>query len=419
MQTQTNQATARKAPTLRFSEFSSDWNESKLGEVFQRITDKNGENNKNVLTISAQQGLINQEKFFTKSVSADDITGYYLLQNGDFAYNKSYSNGFPMGAIKRLKKYDKGVVSTLYICFRLKNSSNYATYFENYFDGGYINSEINKIAQEGARNHGLLNMSVTDFFEDIVLKHPDTKEQQKIASFLTAVDEWIENLRSQKQAVDIYKKGMMQKIFLQEIRFKDDKNKDFSGWEEMSLSDILVERKDRNSKGDLSEVFSVAKNMGVINQIEHLGRSYAATDLKGYKVVFPEDVIYTKSPTSDFPYGIIKQNKTGRVGLVSTLYAVFRPSNKYIGFLLHEYFLSWVNTYNYLNPLVHKGAKNTMNIGNSDFLKGAKIKLPSSPLEQQKIADFLISLDAIIQSKQKHLACAEQWKKGLMQQLFI
>ncbi|MDW1712897.1 restriction endonuclease subunit S, partial [Vibrio sp. Vb2865] len=110
-------------PTLRFkaddgSEFP-DWIEKRLGKVFTRIRRKNKENNQNVLTISAQQGLINHEKYFNKSVSAKDVTGYYLLENGDFAYNKSYSKGYPMGAIKRLNNYDKGVVSTLYICFGL------------------------------------------------------------------------------------------------------------------------------------------------------------------------------------------------------------------------------------------------------------------------------------------------------------
>lgn len=172
--------------------------------------------------------------------------------------------------------------------------------------------------------------------------------------------------------------------------FKDD-------WKKFQLKDVLVEHKSRNSKSEFDEVFSVAKEKGVINQIEHLGRSYASDNITNYKVVFPDDIVYTKSPTAGFPFGIIKQNKIDRTGVVSVLYAVFKPQNKYLGLLLDYYFSLPVNTYNYLVPLVHKGAKNTMNIGNEDFLKGAKISFPSEVLEQQKITDFFISIDERIE----------------------
>ena len=122
-------------PRLRFPGFTGDWTEKKLREVFSRITRKNSENNKNVLTISAQYGLINQLDFFKKSVSAVDLTGYYLLHKGEFAYNKSSSQGRPVGAIKPLKLYDKGVVSTLYMCFKCKDSREIG-FWEQYFDAG-------------------------------------------------------------------------------------------------------------------------------------------------------------------------------------------------------------------------------------------------------------------------------------------
>ena len=169
----------RTEPQLRFSEFSGEWQEKRLGEVFERVTRKNIENNKNVLTISAQHGLINQEQFFNKSVAANNVTGYYLLHKNEFAYNKSYSKGYPMGAIKKLNKYDKGVVSTLYICFKAK-PENHDIFFENYFDSGFLNKGLHKIAQEGARNHGLLNLSVIEFFRDINLFFPTPPEQKKI-----------------------------------------------------------------------------------------------------------------------------------------------------------------------------------------------------------------------------------------------
>ncbi len=210
----------------------------------------------------------------------------------------------------------------------------------------------------------------------------------------------------------------MQKLFSQELRFKDDNNQDFPDWQEKTLEEILVEHKTRNKNKDIKEVFSVAKIEGVVNQIDHLGRSYASSDTSNYKVVFPYDLIYTKSPTSDFPYGIIKQNKLKRTGIVSVLYGVFTPKSENIGLLLDYYFSNWKNTYNYLNPLVQKGAKNTMNINNEVFLNGSNIPLPASEVEQEKIATFLSTIDEKIDHCEKHIEKMEAWKKGLLQQMF-
>ena len=188
-----------------------DWEELRLRDVADRVIEKNKENNLNVLTISAQHGLISQLEYFNKSVSAKDVTGYYLLHENDFAYNKSYSNGYPMGAIKRLKKYDKGVVSTLYICFRFKeNVSN--EFFEHYFEMGLQNVEIEQVAQEGIRNHGLLNVGVNDFF-NINLHVPSFQEQTKIAFFLSAIDEKINHCTKQIEKTSEWKKGLLQKMF--------------------------------------------------------------------------------------------------------------------------------------------------------------------------------------------------------------
>ncbi|WP_350608216.1 restriction endonuclease subunit S [Pseudoalteromonas sp. MER144-MNA-CIBAN-0113] len=191
----------------------AEWKEKSFNDVFNRVTAKNRENNENVLTISAQKGLISQLEYFNKSVSAKDVTGYYLLHKGDFAYNKSYSKGYPMGAIKPLKYYEKGVVSTLYICFRPK--ADYCEhYFEQYFDAGMLNREIAKIAQEGARNHGLLNVSVTEFFEDIKLTVPHIDEQQKIARCLQSLDKKIDAVNDQIEQTKLFKKGLLQQMFV-------------------------------------------------------------------------------------------------------------------------------------------------------------------------------------------------------------
>lgn len=200
-----------KFKTDNGSEYSA-WEVKKFEEVFNRITTKNKENNLNVLTISAQQGLINQEEYFNKSVSAKDVTGYYLLEKNDFAYNKSYSNGYPLGAIKRLSKYKKGIVSTLYICFRAKQDNVY--FLEQLFESGVLNKEIHKIAQEGARNHGLLNISVIEFFKDIHLSIPCIEEQSKIANFLSSIDSKIEHVQKQLASTKDFKKALLQQMFV-------------------------------------------------------------------------------------------------------------------------------------------------------------------------------------------------------------
>ena len=188
------------------------WEKKRLGDISERMTTKNTERNENVLTISAQHGLVGQLDFFNKSVAATDLSGYYLLKKDDFAYNKSYSAGYPMGAIKRLKLYEKGVVSTLYICFTFKTDVS-LSYMEQYFESGKHNRQIEKVAQEGARNHGLLNIGVGDFFNTEIFL-PSIPEQTKIAKFLSAIDDKINNTQNQIDKAEVWKKGLMQQMFV-------------------------------------------------------------------------------------------------------------------------------------------------------------------------------------------------------------
>lgn len=197
---------------LRISQLKEKWRKIRLGEISTRISTKNKELNQNVLTISAQFGLISQLDFFNKSIASKDISGYYLLQKGDFAYNKSYSSGYPMGAIKKLNYYDKGVVSTLYICFRFSNDIN-SKFMEQYFESGIHNVEIEKIAQEGGRNHGLLNIGISDFF-DIQVYLPGIEEQNRIANFLSSVGEKIETEKKILQQYESQKKHLLQNMFM-------------------------------------------------------------------------------------------------------------------------------------------------------------------------------------------------------------
>lgn len=203
-------------PELRFPEFQNDgeWRRCTMNEIFSRITRKNTINNQNVLTISAQYGLISQYEYFNKNVAAADVSNYYLIDRHDFAYNKSRSLGYPYGAIKPLKMYDQGVVSPLYICFRIKDDVQCSnTFFEYYFESELIHKEIQNMAQEGARNHGLLNISTEDFFNKIQLYIPSFVEQKKIADCLSSLEDIIMFYEDVVLELELHRKGLMQQLF--------------------------------------------------------------------------------------------------------------------------------------------------------------------------------------------------------------
>ncbi len=190
----------------------SSWREYRFSDLFRRVTKKNKGKSKNVVTISAQKGLIRQEDFFSKSIASINLDDYFLLEKGQFAYNKSYSKGYPMGAIKRLNYYDYGVVTTLYICFEIivVDESN-SDYFEHFFQSGMLNIGLRQIAHEGGRAHGLLNVKPSDFF-NLKIKVPLLEEQQKIARILNTADEELNLLEARLARLNTEKKALMQQL---------------------------------------------------------------------------------------------------------------------------------------------------------------------------------------------------------------
>jgi len=196
------------------------WKKVRLGEVCNPVTRKNSENNTNVLTSSAEAGLINQLEFYKKSVSADNVTGYYLLKNGEFAYNRSAAKGYPYGATKRLDRYDKGVLSTLYLCFALKpNAPCESDFLLLLFESGAVNRELRAVCQEGARSHGLLNITKSDFF-GITFWLPSREEQEKIQFLLNTAMNEIDLLKQLAEKYKTQKRGLMQKMLTGEWRIK-------------------------------------------------------------------------------------------------------------------------------------------------------------------------------------------------------
>ena len=182
-----------KTPRIRFKGFTDDWEQRKLSNIAERITRKNEKLESTLpLTISAQYGLIDQNEFFDKRIASKDVSGYYLVRKGEFAYNKSTSSDAPWGAIKRLDRYECGVLSTLYIVFRiLDEGKTNSDYLVTYYDTVLWHKGVQVIAAEGARNHGLLNIAPADFFETTVLVPKDIEEQRKIGAYIKKLDNLI------------------------------------------------------------------------------------------------------------------------------------------------------------------------------------------------------------------------------------
>ena len=174
-----------KQPEVRLHGFSDNWQIIRLSDICHRILRKNTEEQcRRVLTIAAQHGLISQEEFFNKNVASENLSGYYLLQNGDFAYNKSYSGDYVWGTVKRLDNYEQGVLSPLYICFRPDSAKVDSDFLVYYFESKKWHKAVADIAGEGARNHGLLNISVRDYFNTIHCI-PSMDEQKQIAQIMS------------------------------------------------------------------------------------------------------------------------------------------------------------------------------------------------------------------------------------------
>jgi type I restriction enzyme S subunit len=185
------------------------WRKIQLGSLVTRVTRRNTEGNLNVLTTSAQRGLIRQRDYFSKDIASSDLSNYYLLRRGEFAYNRSSSDGYPFGAIKRLDHFECGVLSTLNLCFSITTEEVDSDFLLICFESGMLNHGLNGICQEGARNHGLLNVTSDDFFS-LPLAIPPLPEQRRIANILRTADSELHLLRQQHAALATQKRGLMQ-----------------------------------------------------------------------------------------------------------------------------------------------------------------------------------------------------------------
>ena len=234
------------------------------------------------------------------------------------------------------------------------------------------------------------------------------QEEDKIATFLKLLDE---RITTQNKIIDKLQsliKGIVYQAKIDGVRQNT--------WQKKELRKVLQERNEKNTKG--YEVCSVSVTQGVVNQIEYLGRSFAAKDTLHYNVVKYGDIVYTKSPTGDFPYGIVKRSNIRYNVAVSPLYGVYEPVNDNIGIILHFYFMQPSNALNYLHRLIQKGAKNTINITNGRFLENT-IPLPNSSEETKRLAWLLTAIQSKMVLELDLLSNYQKQKQYLLRQMFI
>lgn len=410
----TNNKINDSVPQIRFPEFMDEWREAKFKDIFCRVTSKNKENNQNILTISAQYGLVSQDEFFSKIVAAKNVQGYYLLHKNDYAYNKSYSKGYPVGAIKRLAQ-DKGVVSTLYICFSLRQPGS-EVFFDQYFESGKHNREIQKIAQEGARNHGLLNMSIDDFFSTKLIV-PSAAEQQKIAEFLAAVDKRVALLECKVQQLEVYKRGVMQQLFSQQLRFTRPDGSRFPVWQEKRLGEVFdaargsslswgdIEADGKNKAILYGQLYTIYPE--VVSQVVSRTNSNKGTPSKKGDLLLPNSTTTTGIDLAN----ATALNEDGVLlgGDITILRFKETGSNIFYAYYLSHFMKYKLAAYGQGSTIVHMYFSQYKNM---------KIVEPSAA-EQQKIAAFLSVLDEKITLTRQQLDKTKQFKKGLLQRMFV
>lgn len=384
-----------KVPTLRFAEFTDEWGKYELSHFVTRITRRNKNNESSLpLTISAQYGLVDQISFFNKTVASVDLSGYYLLYNGDFAYNKSYSNDYAWGAVKRLDKYEKGCLSSLYFVFR-PNDNVDSDYLTHYFESSKWHKGISNIAGEGARNHGLLNMAIDDYF---ATKHylPSLPEQKKIAQFFNAITRRIEIQNKIISKYETLIKGIRHRVF---VSICDGK--------QSVLGSFLEEYSEKNTANNLQ---SVAVGKYGIRKREDIYSKELSADYSKNKVIHKDTLIIGMGSTQ-IDIGILV---TDNCYCVSPAYTTYRIKG-INSFYLQEYLIE-------LNPLLSirymiTSARQGKAVNKEDLMKHL---MPIHPEHEQiEICHCFEKLYSRLRIEKEMLSTLQRQKAFLLQSMFI
>ena len=404
-------------PIIGFNEYSDEWEEitlSDIAEIVDRKTDE--QSNAPVMMISSAYGFINQSEKYSTDNAGSSLKNYILLKKGELAYNHGYSALRNFGSCFTLEK-EEARIPFVYHCFSIPSQNPY--FYGYYLNCGIFDKQLRKLVASTARMDGLLNISYSDY-TSIKVKKPSENEQKELATFFKNINNLIISTQEKLDKAIILKKSMLEKMFpkngakVPELRFTG-----FSGnWQVSELSNYLevVTEKNESELYSKENVLSVSGDYGVVNQIEHQGKSLAGASLINYGVVHTGDVVYTKSPLKEQPYGIIKTNK-GKTGIVSALYGIFRKKSEIITDFIQYYFESDRRLNEYLRPLVNKGAKNTLLVSDEDSIKGI-VYIPSI-MEQEVIIKYFDESSKLITNYRNELEKLKTIKKSLLEKMFV
>ncbi len=414
-----------RIPEIRFKGFSDAWEQRKLGELVDRVVRKNTNNESTLpLTISAQYGLVDQITYFNNRVASRDVSNYYLVLNGEFAYNKSTSDGYPFGAVKRLDLYEKGVLSTLYIVFAPKKeqqiNSDFLTIF---FDTNRWHKGVAERAAEGARNHGLLNISADDFFDIDLFVPKDVAEQKQIGAFIYQLNNLITlHQRKYEKLVNV-KKSMLEQMFPQEgenvprIRFKGFTD----AWEQRKLGDMMnitsvkrIHQSDWTDSGvrflRARDIVAAAKNEEPDDYLYISKEKYEEYSALSGKVGV-SDLLVTGVGTIGVPYLVRNLEplyfKDGNI-------IWFQNSGKIDGkFLFYSFSAEQIQ--GFVNESAGIGTVGTYTIESG---KKTPISLPNQ-IEQARVGEFFQQLDNLITLHQRKLEKLKNIKKSMLEKMFV
>ena len=390
---------------MRFPEFTEEWKKTKIGDITSKVgsgvTPKGGsavyKTSGHLFIRSQNVGngcfLLDDVAYIDEATHKKQINTE--LKDGDVLLNIT---GASIGRTTVVNKNVEGGNVNQHVCIIRLLEDYSPNYICNYLLSYGGQKQIDSF-QAGGNREGLNFEQI----RSIKFFIPSFREQSKIASLLSLLEE---RIATQNKIIEDLKKL---KVAITQKISKDKSNK------KVMLTELLTERCEKNN--DLYPVHSVSVSEGIINQIDYLGRSFAANDISNYNVVYYGDIVYTKSPTGDFPYGIVKMNSINAKVSVSPLYGVYHPSSEYVGIYLHNYFSNSLNAKNYLHKLIQKGAKNTINITNKRFLEN-EISLPNEVLLKE-YSLFISTFDLKIKSEQKALLLLQKQKEYLLQQMFI
>ena len=376
-----------------------------MSDFAERVTRKNSNNETDLpLTISSKDGLVDQISYFNKTVASKDMSGYYLLRNGEYAYNKSYSVGYDFGSIKRLDRYPMGALSTLYICFALKKHDT--DFIKVYFDSLKWYKGIYMISAEGARNHGLLNVPTDEFFATKHYLPENTAEQRKIADFLIALDRRIDAQQSLVDALKKYKRGLLNQIF-SAISKGSQRRKlrelvHVSGGKTPSMSNSLY------WNGDIVWISSKDMKSSRISGSELKITNLALNEMTLYHPGTLLLVARSGILKHSLPLAILEVDATINQDIKALQVHGCNAFYLYYAILSQED--------NIIRTLVKTGTT-VQSLMMDSFLN---IEIPTPNIDQQQsIIDKLAKLEKYVDVQGKELSLLSQMRNGLLQQLFI